>query len=135
MLLLGGIVLNGVAGALYIGSQFGPGPRDGLMTGLARRTGRRIRLVRTGDRGDGAGASGWLLGGVVGVGTVLYALLIGPLVQLFLPMFTVRLEAPAPALSGAEPRRRPRPQRARRASDERQDARRAGPAQRPRRPR
>ena len=92
--MVGGIVVNGVAGAMYIGSQFGPGPRDGLMTGLARRTGGSIRLVRTLIELTVL-ASGWLLGGVVGVGTVLYALLIGPLVQFFLPLLTVPLEAPA----------------------------------------
>ncbi len=94
-LLLVGIVLNGLAGALYIGSQFGPGPRDGLMTGLARRTGWSLRVVRTGIELSALGV-GWLLGGTVGVGTVVYALLIGPTVQLFLPMVTVRLAAPAP---------------------------------------
>ena len=92
-LLLGGILANGLAGALYIGSQFGPGPRDGLMTGLARRTGLSIRLVRT-TLEVTVLAIGWLLGGVVGVGTVLYALLIGPTVQLFLPMLTVRVRPP-----------------------------------------
>jgi uncharacterized membrane protein YczE len=90
-LLVGGIVLNGLAGALYIGSQFGPGPRDGLMTGLVRRTGRSFRLVRTSLELTVL-ATGWLLGGVVGVGTVLYALLIGPVVQVFLPLFTVPLD-------------------------------------------
>jgi len=90
-LLVGGIVLNGLAGALYIGSQFGPGPRDGLMTGLVRRTGRSFRLVRTSLELTVL-ATGWLLGGVVGVGTVLYAVLIGPVVQVFLPLFTVPLE-------------------------------------------
>ncbi len=90
-LLLGGIALNGLAGALYIGSQLGPGPRDGLMTGLAQRTGLSIRLVRTALEVTVL-AIGWLLGGVVGVGTVLYAFLIGPSVQFFLPMVTVRLD-------------------------------------------
>ena len=89
-LLLGGIVLNGLAGALYIGSQFGPGPRDGLMTGLVHRTGRSVRLVRTSIELTVLGV-GWLLGGVVGLGTVLYAVLIGPLVQVFLPALTVPL--------------------------------------------
>ena len=93
-LLVGGIVLNGLAGALYIGSQFGPGPRDGLMTGLVRRTGRSFRLVRTSIEVTVL-VVGWLLGGVVGLGTVLYAVLIGPVVQLFLPIFTVPLEVPA----------------------------------------
>lgn len=95
VLLIGGIVLNGLAGALYIGSQFGPGPRDGLMTGLVARTGRSFRLVRTSIEVTVL-AVGWLMGGVVGIGTVLYALLIGQVVQLFLPMFTVPLEVPAP---------------------------------------
>lgn len=90
-LLLGGVLLNGVAGALYIGSQLGPGPRDGLMTGIARRTGLSIRLVRTGLEVTVL-VIGWFLGGVVGVGTILYAVTIGPLVQLFLPMLTVRLD-------------------------------------------
>ncbi len=101
-LLLAGLVLNGLAGGLYIGSQLGPGPRDGLMTGLALRTGLSIRLVRTGLELTVLGA-GWLLGGPVGIGTVLYAMAIGPLVQFFLPRVTVSLEAP-PArqpLSGA----------------------------------
>ena len=89
-LLLSGVVLNGFAGALYIGSQLGPGPRDGLMTGLSRRTGRSIRLVRTLIELTVL-AAGWALGGVVGVGTVFFAMLIGPVTQLFLPMVTVRL--------------------------------------------
>ena len=93
-LLVGGIVLNGLAGALYIGSQFGPGPRDGLMTGLVRRTGRSFRLVRTSIEVTVL-VVGWLMGGVVGLGTVLYAVLIGPAVQLFLPLVTVPLAAPA----------------------------------------
>ncbi|KGN33049.1 membrane protein [Knoellia flava TL1] len=92
--LLGGIAVNGLGGALYIGSQYGPGPRDGLMTGLARRTGLSIRLIRTALEVSVL-AVGWLLGGVVGVGTVLYALLIGPAVQAFLPLVTVRVHPPA----------------------------------------
>lgn len=87
-LLLGGVALNGIAGAMYIGAGLGPGPRDGLMTGLVRRTGWSIRLVRTGIE-LAVLALGWLLGGTVGVGTVLYALAIGPLVQTFLPLFTI----------------------------------------------
>jgi uncharacterized membrane protein YczE len=107
-LLLGGVVLNGLAGALYIGAQLGPGPRDGLMTGLARRTGWSLRLVRTGLELTVL-TVGWLLGGVVGVGTLLYALAIGPLVQFFLPYVVVRLDDPkaAPAearSSGSSPR-------------------------------
>lgn len=87
------IVLNGLAGALYIGAQLGPGPRDGLMTGLARRTGRSLRLVRTGIEITVL-AVGFVLGGAVGVGTLLYALGIGPLVQLMLPWVVVRLDRP-----------------------------------------
>ena len=83
--------LNGLAGALYIGAQLGPGPRDGLMTGLVRRTGWSVRLVRTSIEVTVL-AVGFLLGGVVGAGTVLYALAIGPLLQLFLPRFIVDLE-------------------------------------------
>jgi uncharacterized membrane protein YczE len=83
-----GIVLNAVATAAYVGVQFGPGPRDGLMTGLVRRTGRSIRLVRT-SMEVLVVASGWLLGGTFGVATVAYALAIGPLVQLALPWLTV----------------------------------------------
>lgn len=87
--LVGGIVLCGFATGCYIGADFGPGPRDGLMTGFVRRTGRSVRLVRTTIELTVL-ALGWLLGGTVGVGTVLYALAIGPLVQIFLPMLTVR---------------------------------------------
>jgi uncharacterized membrane protein YczE len=93
--MLAAILGNGIAGAMYIGSQLGPGPRDGLMTGLARRTGRSIRLVRTSLEVTVV-VLGFLLGGIVGVGTVLYALLIGPAVQLFLPILTVRVERPTP---------------------------------------
>ncbi|MFE0738721.1 YitT family protein [Streptomyces sp. NPDC058855] len=83
-----GIVLNGMATGLYIAARFGPGPRDGLMTGLHRLTGRSVRLVRTGIEVTVV-ATGFLLGGSVGVGTVLYALAIGPLAQVFLRLFAV----------------------------------------------
>ncbi|WTP83528.1 hypothetical protein OHT61_05045 [Streptomyces sp. NBC_00178] len=86
-----GIVLNGVATGLYISARFGPGPRDGLMTGLNRLTGRSIRLVRTAIE-VAVVATGFLLGGSLGAGTVLYALAIGPLAQLFLRVF----DLPAP---------------------------------------
>jgi uncharacterized membrane protein YczE len=86
--MVSGIVLCGVATGMYIGAAFGPGPRDGLMTGLARRTGRSIRLVRTGLEVTVL-AIGWLLGGTVGVGTLLYAVSIGPLAQFFLPVFEI----------------------------------------------
>ncbi|KUN97490.1 hypothetical protein AQJ67_30180 [Streptomyces caeruleatus] len=87
-LLLAGIVLNGVATGLYIAARFGPGPRDGLMTGLHRRTGRSIRLMRTAVEAAVV-VTGFALGGTVGVGTVLYAVSIGPLAQLFLRLFAV----------------------------------------------
>jgi uncharacterized membrane protein YczE len=87
--LVAGIVLNGVATGLYIGARLGPGPRDGLMTGyVALRPGRSIRLVRTVIEVTVL-AVGWLLGGTVGLGTVLYAVSIGPLAHVFIPLFTV----------------------------------------------
>lgn len=91
--LVSGVVLNGIATAAYIGARLGPGPRDGLMTGLVARTGRSVRLVRTSIELCVL-ATGWLLGGTVGVGTVLYAISIGPLVHLLLSLLTVpeRLE-------------------------------------------
>lgn len=92
-LMVGGIVLNAMATAMYMGSQLGPGPRDGFMTGLARVSGRSIRLVRTTIEVTVV-AIGWSLGGAVGVGTVLYALTIGPLAQWMLPWFTVDLRRP-----------------------------------------
>jgi len=87
-LLVAGIVLNGIATGAYIGAGLGPGPRDGLSTGLAAR-GLSLRVVRTGIE-VGVLAVGWALGGVVGVGTVLYAVAIGPLVHLTLPAFRLR---------------------------------------------
>lgn len=95
-MMIGAIVLNGLAGAIYIGSQLGPGPRDGLMTGLAASTGRSLRLVRVGIELTVL-AIGVLLGGTIGVGTVLYALAIGPLVQFFLRFTVVRLAPDAHA--------------------------------------
>ncbi|MEV8543723.1 hypothetical protein [Streptomyces sp. NPDC051572] len=92
-LLLAGIVLNGAATGLYISANFGPGPRDGLMTGLHRLTGRSIRLMRTVIEVTVV-AAGFALGGTVGIGTLLYALAIGPLAQLFLRVFA------APSASG-----------------------------------
>lgn len=87
-LLAAGIALNGAATGLYIAARFGAGPRDGLMTGLHRTTGRSIRLVRTGVELTVL-ACGALLGGAVGAGTVAYALTIGPLSQIFLRVFAV----------------------------------------------
>ncbi|HKP77989.1 MAG TPA: hypothetical protein VJU34_02570 [Phenylobacterium sp.] len=92
------VVGNGIAGALYIGAGLGPGPRDGLMTGLARRSGWSIRAVRTGIELTVL-ALGWLAGGTVGLGTVLYAFAIGPLVQVFLPLFTVHNPRPQETLT------------------------------------
>ncbi|MGP2438172.1 membrane protein YczE [Streptomyces sp. JW3] len=86
--LIAGIVLNGAATGLYLAARFGPGPRDGLMTGLNRRTGRSVRLVRTGVEITVV-VTGFALGGTVGIGTLLYAVTIGPLAQLFLRMFAV----------------------------------------------
>ena len=85
-----GVALNAAATAAYIGVRLGAGPRDGLMTGLVRRTGGSVRLVRTGIE-VAVVTVGWLLGGTLGVATVLYALAIGPLVHLLLPVFTVAL--------------------------------------------
>ncbi|MFJ7203601.1 YitT family protein [Streptomyces sp. NPDC098789] len=121
-LLAAGIVLNGVATGLYIAARFGPGPRDGLMTGLHRRTGRSLRLVRTAIEVTVL-AAGFLLGGTVGIGTVAYALAIGPLSQVFLRVFALPAPAPRPDEAperpspGAEhppskaPRRSPQPER------------------------
>lgn len=92
--LVSGIVLNGAATGLYLGARLGPGPRDGLMTGIVARFPRRsIRLVRTSIEVTVL-AVGWLLGGTVGVGTVAYALAIGPLAQLFIPLFAMPAAAP-----------------------------------------
>lgn len=87
-LLVAGIVANGAATGLYIGAGLGPGPRDGLMTGLAAR-GHSIRAMRTSVE-VAVLAAGWLLGGTVGVGTVLYAVSIGPLAQFFIARLEVR---------------------------------------------
>ncbi|MEU1685153.1 hypothetical protein [Micromonospora sp. NPDC005707] len=88
-LLVVGIVANGAATGLYLGAGLGPGPRDGLMTGFtARRPRYSVRLVRTVIEVTVL-SLGWLLGGTVGLGTVAYALAIGPLAQLFIPIFAV----------------------------------------------
>src|SRR4051794_28679920 len=91
--LVAGVVLQGLATAAYIGAQFGRGPRDGLMTGLARHTGRSLRLVRTLMELTVV-AIGLLLGGVAGLGTIVYALAIGPLSQALLPSFLVPMSDP-----------------------------------------
>ncbi|MCW2795124.1 hypothetical protein [Nocardioides sp.] len=92
-LMVGGVVLCGLAGAMYIGAQLGRGPRDGLMTGLHRRTGLSLRLVRTGIE-VAVVLVGLTLGGGLGLGTVLYALVIGPLTQRWLPWWTVPVDPP-----------------------------------------
>ncbi|HEV7751132.1 MAG TPA: hypothetical protein VGO71_06310 [Baekduia sp.] len=101
-LLLIGVVLNGMATGLYIGARFGPGPRDGLMTGIAAR-GHSLRAVRTGLEVTVL-VLGALLGGTVGIGTLVYALAIGPLAHVFVPAFAMDIDsaeaaevAPAPA--------------------------------------
>jgi uncharacterized membrane protein YczE len=87
LLMLGGVLLNGVATGAYIGAGLGPGPRDGLMMGWAAR-GHQIRVVRTCIELT-VFAIGWILGGNVGIGTVIYALSIGPLAHAFVPLFTI----------------------------------------------
>jgi len=90
--MVSGVALNGVATGLYIGAGLGPGPRDGLMTGFAAR-GHSLRVVRTAIEATVL-LAGWLLGGTVGVGTVVYAVSIGPLAHIFVPLFS--RAAPAP---------------------------------------
>jgi uncharacterized membrane protein YczE len=91
-MMLSAVVLNGVATGAYIGAGLGPGPRDGLMTGLVRR-GHSVRAVRTSIELTVL-LTGWLLGGAVGLGTVVYALGIGPLAHIFMPRLAIQ---PAPA--------------------------------------
>jgi uncharacterized membrane protein YczE len=99
-LLAAGVVLNAVATAAYIGARFGPGPRDGLMTGIVARSGWPVRWVRTAIEVSVV-AVGWLLGGTFGLGTIVYAVAVGPLVHPLLPL----LQAPEPAAppAAAEP--------------------------------
>lgn len=92
MLLLG-VVLTGVATGAYIGAGLGPGPRDGLMTGLVKRTGGSVRLIRTGIELTVL-AVGWLLGGTVGLGTLVFAFGIGPIVHRMLPLFAIAEREP-----------------------------------------
>ncbi|WP_443098669.1 membrane protein YczE [Streptomyces caniferus] len=102
-LLVGAVLLNGAATGLYISARFGPGPRDGLMTGLHLRTGRPVRLVRTCIEVTVL-ATGFLLGGSVGAGTVVYALAIGPLAQFFLRRFAIEdgTVTPSPGVARGE---------------------------------
>ncbi|MQY11840.1 hypothetical protein SRB5_19590 [Streptomyces sp. RB5] len=102
-LMLSGVLLNGVATGLYITARFGPGPRDGLMTGLHARTGRSIRAMRTVIEVTVL-ATGWLLGGTVGAGTVVYAVAIGPLAQYFLRVFAPEKPDETPAAAVPAPR-------------------------------
>ncbi len=104
-LLVGGVLLNAVATGAYIGAGLGPGPRDGLTTGLAAR-GWPIRVVRTVIEVCVL-AVGWLLGGTVGVGTLLFALTIGPLTHLTIPWLSMDARH-----AGAPRRGRTRPARA-----------------------
>jgi uncharacterized membrane protein YczE len=105
IVLLAGVGLNGVATGAYIGAGLGPGPRDGLMTGLAAR-GHSIRVVRTAIELTVL-VSGWLLGGTVGVGTVVYALAIGPLAHTFIPL--LRIDEPAVPAQSRSPAGWPEP--------------------------
>jgi uncharacterized membrane protein YczE len=89
MAMLAGVVLIAIGSGLYIGAGMGPGPRDGLMTGLARR-GLHIGAVRA-SLEISVLVIGWLLGGTVGAGTLAFALAIGPLIAFFLPRMTVQL--------------------------------------------
>lgn len=98
MLILG-VLLNGIATGAYIGAGLGPGPRDGLMTGLVKRTGGSVRVIRTSIE-VAVLAAGWLLGGTVGLGTVIYAIAIGPIVHRMLPVFAIPDEQDA---AGARP--------------------------------
>jgi len=88
-LMMMAVVLNALATGMYIGAGFGPGPRDGLMTGIHARTGWSLRLIRTSIELTVL-IIGYLLGGSVGIGTLVYALAIGPLIQLCLPWFRVQ---------------------------------------------
>lgn len=94
--LAAGIALNGVATGMYIGAHFGAGPRDGLMTGIVRRFPRlSVRIVRTAIEITVLGI-GFALGGTVGIGTLAFAVAIGPLVQLALTVFDRPAPAPCP---------------------------------------
>lgn len=107
-MLVAGISLNGVAGGAYIGAGLGPGPRDGLMTGLVKRTGGSVRVIRTSIEVTVLGI-GWLLGGTIGVGTVLYAIAIGPILHKMLPIFTIPDQAEEPVIpANCEPCAQPR---------------------------
>lgn len=105
-----GIALNAVATAFYIGADLGPGPRDGLMTGLVARSGRPVRLVRTGIE-VGVVAVGWALGGTFGPATIAYAVSIGPLLQPLLPRLSRRRAVRSPGTASVERPVPPEPER------------------------
>ncbi|MEP7159944.1 MAG: hypothetical protein ABI746_02460 [Dermatophilaceae bacterium] len=92
-MLVVGVLINGVASAIYIGARLGPGPRDGVMTALVRITGRSVRLVRTSIEVTVV-IVGFALGGNLGVGTLLYALAIGPIIHATLPYVLARDDRP-----------------------------------------
>jgi uncharacterized membrane protein YczE len=96
VLMVSSVVGNGLAGAMYIGAHLGPGPRDGLWLALVRRTGHSVRTLRTGIEATVL-IVGFVLGGTVGIGTVLYAVAIGPTTQFFLPLTHARLAPSAPS--------------------------------------
>lgn len=102
LLFAGGLIVLAIATGLYIGAGFGPGPRDGLMTGIHRRWGWRIWIVRTAIEVTVL-ALGWLLGGNVGVGTLAFALLIGPMVNVTIPLLRVPQAPPTDAAVPATP--------------------------------
>jgi len=89
-MLLGGVFLIGISSGMYIGANLGPGPRDGLMTGISKY-GPSIRLTRFVLEAVVL-AAGWLLGGTFGVGTVIFAVTIGPIVHFYLPRWTIRAD-------------------------------------------
>jgi uncharacterized membrane protein YczE len=97
--MLGGVVLNGIATGAYIGAGLGPGPRDGLMTGMAAR-GHSSRVGRTCIEVTVL-ITGWLLGGTVGLGTVVYALGIGPIAHVSIPLLKIRVSAVEPSAAGS----------------------------------
>lgn len=101
LLFAAGLLVLAAATGLYIGAHFGPGPRDGLMTGLNRRTGWKIWIVRTGIEVVVV-AIGWALGGNVGIGTLVFALAVGPLCGWFIPLFAIRLPGSAKTTDALE---------------------------------
>lgn len=99
LLMVGGVIAVGIGSGLYIGVRLGPGPRDGLMTGLAKR-GISLTVARTGVEAA-ALLVGWVLGGTLGFGTVLFAVGIGPLVEFFLARFDLGTPDVTPQPAGS----------------------------------